>query len=369
MVEGGISELIKWWIYMLLLFGALALFMFIFQVGQTNRFSSFVAAEIERGGVQVVGKVVTTDSDTKILQDLGFTPEAEERIRQENATNYDGRYTVTLNNEIDADTVLSYGDLVDYEVTGLYEILFSWFSAPILKSKDQAIIQVRMAGSDGEQLFAKSVFDYEDFEYQDTDGVSILASFSETGLLKYYDLVNQDQMIDFVAPDRNPYSNITVTHIADDAFTGLTFMGDFIAPNVKVIGKGAFRDNPEFNGKFNAPNVLKVGDYAFQDALFTGDFEAGSLTDIGTRAFRDSLFNGEFKAPQVVNVGVDSFISSTFEGSFNAPNVKNIGSNAFRSSKFEGYFNAPGIETIGNNAFTNSRFLNGKVEGNAFVIQ
>src|SRR5699024_5335250 len=253
MTEGGISELIKWWIYLLLVFGALALFMFFYQVGQTNRFASFVAAEIERGGVQVVGNLVTTEDDESfIVQELGFTPEAENRIRQENESYYNGRYDVTLTNEVEPDTVLGYGDLVDFEVTGDYEIMFDWFSAPILKTEDKAIIQVRMAGSDGERTFVKSMFEYEDFTYHDEDGIGFLTGFSDLGVEKYNNLKSQGLLIDFIVPDKNPTSNVTITHIADNAFKNAVFEGDFIAPNIKVIGTSAFESNP-FDGEFNAP--------------------------------------------------------------------------------------------------------------------
>src|SRR5699024_3975663 len=106
MTENSISELFKWWIYLLLVFGALALMIFLYQVGQTNRFASFVAAEIERGGVQVVGDVLVDDADdeTFVQQVLGFTPEVESKIREENETYYDGRYEVSLVNEVNQDT-------------------------------------------------------------------------------------------------------------------------------------------------------------------------------------------------------------------------------------------------------------------------
>ena len=370
MVEGGISEFFKWWIYLLLVFGALALFLFFYQVGQTNRFASFVSAEIERGGVQVVGNLMTVEGDsgdeTFTIQELGFTPEAETRIREENENNYNGRYDVTLTNEVEADTVLGYGDLVDFEVTGDYQILFDWFRAPILKSTDQAIIQVRMAGSDGERIFTRSMFEYEDFVYHDHEGIGFLTGFSELGVNKYNVLRNQGLLIDFIVPDKNPTSNITITHIADGAFDGYAFKGDFIAPNVKVIGQRAFAMN-SFDGDFNAPNVLSVGDGAFIGALFTGDFVANSVLSVGASAFDESLFNGTFNASRIETIGARAFRQAKFTGSFNTPFVTAVGERAFEKSDFEGYFNAPEIETIGANAFMNSDFLNGTIQGNQFV--
>lgn len=371
MTEGGIAELIKWWIYLLLVFGALALFMFFYQVGQTNRFASFVAAEIERGGVQVVGNVVTTEDEdgvdsTYTVQQLGFTPEAENRIRQENESYYNGRYDVTLVNEVEMDTVLGYGDLVNFEVTGDYEIMFDWFSAPILKTEDVAIIQVRMAGSDGERTFVKSMFDYEDFTYHDEDGIGFLTGFSDLGVEKYNNLRDEGLLVDFIAPDKNPTSNITITHVADNAFKNAVFEGDFIAPNLRVIGVSAFESNV-FDGEFNAPNVLTIHQKAFQKARFTGDFVANSVKEIHANAFEQSKFNGTFNASRVEGIGAMAFRNSVLTGSFNAPYITLIGERAFEHSDYEGYFNAPEIESIGNSAFAGSDFLNGSMQGNTFV--
>ena len=371
MTEGGIGELIKWWVYLLLIFGALALFMFFYQVGQTNRFASFVAAEIERGGVQVVGNVLTTENEdgtqeTYTIQQLGFTPEAENRIREENEKYYNGRYDVTLTNEVEGDTVLAYGDLVDFEVTGDYDIMFDWFSAPILKTEDVAIIQVRMAGSDGGRTFVKSMFDYEDFTYHDEDGIGFLTGFSEVGAQKYSDLRTQDLLIDFVAPDKNPTSNVIITHIADNAFKNTLFEGDFIAPNIRVIGVNAFESNV-FDGEFNAPNVLTIHENAFKNSIFEGDFVANSAKEIHARAFENSQFSGTFNASRIENIGNSAFRQSNFVGSFNAPYVKEVRQDSFYSSVFEGYFNAPEIEVIGGNAFRASNFSNGTIQGNTFV--
>lgn len=356
MVEGGISELFKWWLYLILLFGAMALFLFIFQVGQTNRFSSYVAAEIERGGVQIVG---FTSDDHSTAQTLSFTPEAESRIRQENDSNYGGRYTVSLDTSVDMDTNLTYGDLIDYSITGMYTVMFDWFKAPILNTNDQAIIQVRLAGSDGSREFVKSMFEYDDFVYKDVDGAGILVGFSDIGKAKYTQLKADGGYIGhFIVPDRNPASNVTITHIADYAFAVYDFEGDFIGPNVKVIGKGAFRDSSSMTGEFKAPNVMKIDDGAFTHAQFVGALNADELSVVGNSAFEHSHFNSMFNATRVDQIGANAFKNSTFKGSFNAPIATVIGQNAFMNSTFDGYYNARMVKTLGKDAFKNSQFKN-----------
>lgn len=384
MTEGGISELFKWWVYLILIFGAIALFIFFYDVGQTNRFASFVAAEIERGGVEFVGDVVEAEnedgSDKYIEQKLGFTPETEARIREENDKYYGGRYDVDIKTSSSKDGVLHYGDIVDFELQGNYDTMFSWFRAPILSTSDQAIVQVRMAGSDGERAFAKSVFSHDDFKYSteydyvDEHGetitirdVGVLTGFSQEGLEKYKELEKENLVNDFIAPNKNPDTNMTVTYIAEGAFKDYNFKGSFEAPNVKVIGDNAFRNSSGFNNQFKAPNLTRIGARSFEKADFTGDFELDHVELVGNDAFKNSSFNGVFEAPRVRKVGSYAFMNSKFTGSFNTPLATLVGEEAFKKADFQGYFNAPEIETIGSKAFDSSEFLNGYISGNEFI--
>lgn len=139
------------------MFMALAVFMFFFQVGQTNRFEGFVTAQIERHG--------------------GLTPQAVENIEIENQNYYDGRYTVTINedgtstevtySQQDADDkytdsgelsstfiheygahsvmneTLPYGEVLSYNVKAEYPILFGWSDPITMNTSGQAIVQIR----------------------------------------------------------------------------------------------------------------------------------------------------------------------------------------------------------------------------------
>lgn len=77
MLEGSIMEIVKYWMYMMLLVIATTLFIFFYQASQTTRFEGYVNAQIERHG--------------------GLTETAAENIQQENIENYGGRYTVIPN--------------------------------------------------------------------------------------------------------------------------------------------------------------------------------------------------------------------------------------------------------------------------------
>lgn len=130
MLDGSIMEFIKWWIYLILMFGALALFMFFFQVGQTNRFDSFVSSQIER--------------------EAGLTPAAKAAIKLENEQYYGGRYTVVLDTTAptkpDANGLFRYGDVVKYQINGAYEIMFTniFPIGPVdMQTDGQATVQVR----------------------------------------------------------------------------------------------------------------------------------------------------------------------------------------------------------------------------------
>lgn len=380
MTEGSISELIKWWIYLMLMFAAIAIFMFFYEVGQTNRFVSFVAAEIERGGVHVEGQVIGEDDE--LVQRLRLTPESEERVQNENNNHYSGRYEWVITTETDPDSTLGYGDIIDFRVVGSYPIFMDWFVGPTLQSNNQAIVQVRTAGSQGERTFARSPFEYADFTY---DG-HVLTGFSTAGNTKYNEM---SQVIDFIVPDKNPHTNEVVTEIADNAFRDRTFMGGFIAPEVLRIGRQAFGNNSSFNGQFNAPKVEDIGEGAFERARFIGNFEAERVVNIGRNAFTNSQFDGSLIAPRTIKIGDHAFRDSEFINSFNIPTIRTVGIEAFKNSDFEGFFNGPklsvsesnyveetvvGGETvlveynkIGSNAFQNSYFLNGTVTGDSFV--
>ena len=138
MLEGSIMEFVKWFVYLFLLFFALAIFMFFFEVSQTNRFEGYVNTQIERHA--------------------GLTPEAVSNIKMENENYYNGRYTVsidpdgttsdvTFTNDGDGYSVmnheLAYGDSVAYDVKARYEILFDWIDPIDMTTSGQAIIQVR----------------------------------------------------------------------------------------------------------------------------------------------------------------------------------------------------------------------------------
>lgn len=380
MTEGSISELIKWWVYLMLVFAAIAIFMFFYEVGQTNRFVSFVAAEIERGGVHVEGQVL--NEDEAAVQRLRLTPEAEERVQNENNSHYGGRYEWVITSETDPDSTLGYGDIIDFKVIGSYPIFMDWFVGPTLQSSNQAIIQVRTAGSQGERTFARSPFEHADFTY---DG-SVVTGFSTAGNTKYN---NMGQVIDFIVPDKNPYTNEVVTEIADNAFKDRTFIGAFIAPEVTKIGRNAFQNNSSFNGQFRAPKVEEIAEGAFQKAKFIGDFEAERVVNIGKNAFLNSKFDGSLIAPRTIKIGDYAFRDSEFINSFNIPTIRTVGIEAFKNSDFEGYFNGPKLlntesnyveettvggsvvqveyKKIGSNAFQNSYFLNGAISGDSFV--
>lgn len=380
MTEGSISELIKWWIYLMLIVAAIALFMFFYEVGQTNRFVSFVAAEIERGGVHVEGQV-TTEGEAP-SQKLRLTPESEERVQEENNSHYSGRYEWVITTETDPDDTLGYGDIIDFEVTGSYPIFLDWFAGPTLGTDSQAIVQVRTAGSQGERTFARSPFDHKDFTYNG----GTLTGFSSSGLQKYGEM---SQVVDFIVPDKNPHTNEVVTSIAENAFTDKNFIGSFIAPEIRTIGRHAFSNASNFNGQFNAPKVEDIGESAFQKARFIGDFKAEQVKNIGKHSFRDSRFDGSLIAPRTIKIGDYAFLQSTFVNSFNIPTIRTVGIEAFKSSDFEGYFNGPKLyasepnyveettvggsvvnveyKKIGKNAFQNSYFLNGSVTGDSFV--
>lgn len=144
MLEGSIMEIVKWWIYLILLFFALALFMFFFQTGQTNRFEGYVNTQIERYA--------------------GLTPQAVANIKMESTNYYSGRYTVVVDEENTSSDVtystdddgfsvmdepLAFGDVVAYDVEATYPILFGWIDPIDITTSGEAIIQVRgSAGSE-----------------------------------------------------------------------------------------------------------------------------------------------------------------------------------------------------------------------------
>lgn len=91
---------------------------FFYQVGQTNRFSSFVAAEIERGGLHP--KKINPTNWT-----VEFTDESKARIADENDNHYNGRYTIEILSKDFPDADIMYGDQVHYKIKGKYYVLFS----------------------------------------------------------------------------------------------------------------------------------------------------------------------------------------------------------------------------------------------------
>lgn len=131
-------EIVKWWVYLILLFFAIALFMFFFQAGQTSRFEGYVDTQIERYA--------------------GLTPQAVANIKEESANYYDGRYVVLIDEDHTSSEVtystdsdgynvmkepLAFGDVVAYEVQATYPILFNWINPIEISTSGQAIIQVR----------------------------------------------------------------------------------------------------------------------------------------------------------------------------------------------------------------------------------
>lgn len=158
MLEGSVMEVVKWWIYLILLFFALALFMFFFQTNQTNRFEGYVNTQIERYA--------------------GLTPQAVANIKMESENYYGGRYRVVLDEEktqtnvdytataetedplnvtyeVDGEDVemevyntvmdqpLQFGDVVAYDVVATYPIMFGWMDPIDITTSGEAIIQVR----------------------------------------------------------------------------------------------------------------------------------------------------------------------------------------------------------------------------------
>lgn len=140
MLDNSVMEVVKWFIYLVMLFFALALFLFFFETGQTTRFEGFVNTQIERHA--------------------GLTPEAVENIKEENENYYRGRYTVRIDeagtsadvtyaSDEDGydvlDEPMQYGDVLAYEVDAEYPILFSWVDPISMTTSGEAIVQVRGA--------------------------------------------------------------------------------------------------------------------------------------------------------------------------------------------------------------------------------
>lgn len=182
-MEGTIMEFFKWFFILIFLMVLSAASLFFYEVGQTNRFNSFVAAEVERGGMYPVQK----GSDWV----LEFTPEAEARIKKENKEVYRGRYTWTLTSKFPT-PVVDYGDQVRFETKGTYKIMFadSIFNgilSPELTDNGVSTIQVRQIEgreTDGEYIDAKTAL-----EYVEKDLLSSANGIINSGNIAYY---NQD---------------------------------------------------------------------------------------------------------------------------------------------------------------------------------
>lgn len=138
MLEGSVMEIIKWVTFIALILMALALFLFFYQVGQTNRFESYVVTQVERHA--------------------GLTDEAVANIKQENETFYNGRYVVTVDDESVPDDItvttdedgysvmsepMDFGQAVAFDVEGSYPILFGFIDPVYITTADEAVVQVR----------------------------------------------------------------------------------------------------------------------------------------------------------------------------------------------------------------------------------
>lgn len=117
MGEMTIMEFFKWFIGLIFILVIMAIATFYYQVGQTNRFSSFVSSEIERGRLEPVKAKDGTWT-------LDFSDEADKSIKEENDSYYGGRYTVTITSE-HPDKTATYGDQVSYKIKGEYKVMFS----------------------------------------------------------------------------------------------------------------------------------------------------------------------------------------------------------------------------------------------------
>uniref|UniRef100_UPI00344D5710 hypothetical protein n=1 Tax=Carnobacterium sp. TaxID=48221 RepID=UPI00344D5710 len=99
MQEGAIMEIVKWFLYLMLIVMLVSATLFFFQVGDTNNFKQKVNYEIERQG--------------------GLTEEAVQTLNKYSEKNFDGRYTVEsekLNQKV------AFGEIVDYQVKAKFNI-------------------------------------------------------------------------------------------------------------------------------------------------------------------------------------------------------------------------------------------------------
>lgn len=169
-----------------------------------------------------------------------------------------------------------------------------------------------------------------------------------------------------------------VTHIADNAFKGLTFMvcvdGELYIPDtVTTIGDYAFWDNSPYDESDNAVGVLKlpqalesIGDAAFAGcSSLTGDLIIpDSVSSIGAGAFNGCRgFNGQLKLPAALKkISRAAFYNcSGLSGKIVIPkSVKTIGEEAFYGCRgFTGIPVIPEYAELEADAFSGCSGLSG----------
>lgn len=128
MQEQVTMEVIKWYIALFFMMGMLVLFIFFYQMSETNTFHSYVDSQIEQHG--------------------GLTQQAVDNIKQTSETSYGGRYSVT---SPDMGVKQEYGTTVNYEVEASYKLILDILSdnqSRIRSTQGQARVLVKGASGD-----------------------------------------------------------------------------------------------------------------------------------------------------------------------------------------------------------------------------
>ncbi|ODJ64891.1 hypothetical protein [Brochothrix thermosphacta] len=120
MQEQTISELVKWFIGLLLIFGMVSIALFLYQFQDINTYKQQINYQIEREG--------------------GLTKDAVKSLKKESEDNYNGRYTIKsekLNEKV------PFGEKVDYTVVSKITVYLFEIPDMTIEQSGSGVSQVR----------------------------------------------------------------------------------------------------------------------------------------------------------------------------------------------------------------------------------